>query len=178
VSDVPIDLDAKSAQARALQRIRPEAVQPVAMPSGYAGLVTRAIALALDGLIVNGVAALVGVTVGLGVSVLHLPSAADAAIGAVLGALWIIWSFSYFVFFWSTTGQTPGSRLMSIRVIDVRGRGPLKPRRALLRFIGLCLAAIPLGAGYLIMLWDSRARCLQDRMARTVVVYVVPAPPV
>jgi uncharacterized RDD family membrane protein YckC len=33
------------------------------------------------------------------------------------------------------------------------------------------LAAIPLLAGFLMMLWDDRRRCLQDRLARTVVVY-------
>jgi hypothetical protein len=60
---------------------------------------------------------------------------------------------------------------MHIRVIDRRRRGPLKPRRALLRFIGLCLAALPLLAGLWMMLWDDRGRCLQDRIARTVVVY-------
>ena len=31
-------------------------------------------------------------------------------------------------------------------------------------------AGIPLLAGFLIMLWDDRRRCLQDRLARTVVV--------
>jgi len=30
---------------------------------------------------------------------------------------------------------------------------------------------IPLGAGIAMMLWDRRARCLQDRLARTVVVH-------
>jgi uncharacterized RDD family membrane protein YckC len=61
---------------------------------------------------------------------------------------------------------------MRIKVIDIRGRGPLRPRRALVRFVGLCLAALPLLAGLLMMLWDDRRRCLQDRLARTVVVYV------
>jgi uncharacterized RDD family membrane protein YckC len=65
---------------------------------------------------------------------------------------------------------------MCIRVIDMRNRGPLKPRRALVRFIGLILAALPLLAGILMMLWDDRRRCLQDRLARTVVFYTdVPA---
>ena len=83
----------------------------------------------------------------------------------------LLWSIGYFVFFWSSTGQTPGSRVMRIRVIDGRGRAALKPRRALLRVVGLYLAAIPLLAGYLMMLWDDRGRCLQDRLARTLVVY-------
>jgi uncharacterized RDD family membrane protein YckC len=137
----------------------------------YAGLVTRTVAFALDAAIVDGIAIAVAVTVGLGVSVLHLPGEIDAIIAAVVGAAAIIWTVGYFVFFWSSGGQTPGSRIMHIRVIDGRERGQLKPRRALLRFIGLILAAIPLLAGLVMMLWDARGRCLQDRIARTVVVY-------
>jgi uncharacterized RDD family membrane protein YckC len=59
-------------------------------------------------------------------------------------------------------------------VIDSRGAPGLKPRRALIRVAGLVLATIPLFAGFLIMLWDSRRRCLQDRLARTVVVHAPP----
>lgn len=162
----------EQAQLEAIRRLRGDVSHDGAQGSDYAGLVTRAIALALDAAVVWGTAAAVGVTVGLGVSLLHLPSKLDAAIAAFLAALGVLWSVAYFVFFWSSTGQTPGSRVMSIAVVDRRGRGPLKPRRALVRFAGLCLAVIPLGAGIVIMLWDKRRRCLQDRIARTVVVYV------
>jgi uncharacterized RDD family membrane protein YckC len=175
-------LRTEHAQREAIRRLRGTAARTgVALPGEervtddtgeYAGLVTRAIGLALDSLIVNAAAALVGVTVGLGISLLHLPKQVDALIAAIMGGLWVLWSISYFVFFWSSTGQTPGDRVMRIKVIDIRGRGPLRPRRALVRFVGLCLAALPLLAGLLMMLWDDRRRCLQDRLARTVVVYV------
>lgn len=168
----PARIQTEQAQLEAIRRLRGEPSQNGAQGSDYAGLVTRAIALALDAAVVWASAGAVGVTVGLGVSLLHLPSKADAAIAAFLAALGLLWSVGYFVFFWSSTGQTPGSRVMSIAVVDRRGRGPLKPRRALVRFLGLCLAVIPLGAGIAIMLWDSRRRCLQDRIARTIVVYV------
>jgi uncharacterized RDD family membrane protein YckC len=85
-----------------------------------------------------------------------------------------VWVVAYFVTFWSTTGQTPGSRLMRIRVIDANGAQRLAPRRAAVRVGGLVLATIPLFAGFVIMLWDRRRRCLQDRLARTVVVHAPP----
>ncbi|HEV2980767.1 MAG TPA: RDD family protein [Solirubrobacteraceae bacterium] len=166
------------AQRRAISRLRGEPAPSVAAASAghYAGLVTRTLALALDALIIDGVALLVGLGVGLGVSLLHLPHDVDVVIAAALGAAYVAWTVGYFVFFWSSTGQTPGNRVMCIRVIDMRNRGPLKPRRALVRFIGLILAALPLLAGILMMLWDDRRRCLQDRLARTVVFYTdVPA---
>jgi uncharacterized RDD family membrane protein YckC len=74
------------------------------------------------------------------------------------------------VTFWSTTGQTPGSRLMRIRVRPSHGAGTLKPRRAFVRLIGLTLAAIPLCAGFVPILLDDRRRGFQDWLARTVVV--------
>jgi uncharacterized RDD family membrane protein YckC len=170
---------AQRAQRRAAARVgasRPPAADSLAVSDGYAGLVTRALAMSLDALVINATAVLVGVVVGLCLSVLHLPSGVDVAIAAVTGALWLIWTVGYFVFFWSSGGQTPGDRAMHIRVVDARGDGALKPRRALLRFVGLILAVIPLLAGILMMLWDDRRRCLQDRLARTVVVYVAEKP--
>ena len=98
-------------------------------------------------------------------------AAAAPVIAAITGGAWILWSVAYFAFFWSSTGQTPGNRVMGIRVVDAGGSKALRPRRALLRFVGLVLAAIPLLAGFWMMLWDERRRCLQDRLARTLVLY-------
>ena len=122
--------------------------------------------------LVLGLGALVGVVLGLGVSILHLPSQANKVLAAIATVAWILWSVAYFVFFWSSTGQTPGDRVMQIRVLAERARRPIRPLRAVVRFGGLILAALPLLAGYVIMLWDDRGRCLQDRLVRTVVIYV------
>jgi uncharacterized RDD family membrane protein YckC len=59
--------------------------------------------------------------------------------------------------------------VLRIRVRPARG-GRLPPRRALVRFAGVTLAAIPLFAGFLPILFDARRRGLQDFLARTVVV--------
>lgn len=176
MSEPSAELDTARAQAAAIRHRRGAPttvpVAPDAQPARvYAGLVTRTLAFGLDAAVVNGVAALVAVVIGLGASLLHLPKQADTALAAIGVAAWVLWSVAYFGFFWSTTGQTPGDRIMGIQVVDRRGRGPLKPRRAVARFGFLLLAAIPLFAGILMMLWDERGRCLQDRLARTVVVY-------
>jgi uncharacterized RDD family membrane protein YckC len=175
MSGVPPDVPtAQTLAAETLRRrVSPNAtgVQGPAPPGRvYAGLVTRALAFALDGAIVSGCSAVVGVVVGLGLSILHLPERLDIVIAAILGGLAVLWTIGYFAFFWSTTGQTPGDRVMRIRVVDGRDRGPLRPMPAILRFGAIVVAAIPLLAGFLIMLWDDRRRCLQDRVARTVVV--------
>jgi uncharacterized RDD family membrane protein YckC len=175
----PQDLQTARAQAAAIRRRRdgtapaapaPATRQELLATGAYAGLVSRAIAFAFDAALVNGVALVVGTAVGLGLSILHLPTQANTAIAAIMGVVWIVWSVAYFAFFWSTTGQTPGDRVMRIQVV-ARGGGRLRPLRAAIRFGCVILAAIPLLGGFWMMLWDDRRRCLQDRLTRTVVLY-------
>ena len=147
----------------------------------YVGLVTRALAFALDAAIINLVAIVTGAVVALTLSVVSLPEELQTVALAIGGAAYMLWCVGYFVVFWSTTGQTPASRIFAIRVLPATGER-LRPRRALVRFVGLTLAALPLFAGYLLILVDDRRRGLHDRLARTVVVDVVdpapaPAPP-
>ncbi len=135
----------------------------------YVGLVTRVIAFGVDGAIINLVAVAVAALVGLALSIITMPSwltAVTVAIGAAAYALWVA---GYFIVFWTTTGQTPGDRLLRIRVRPATGER-LRPRRALLRFVALMLAALPLFAGFLMILIDGRRRGLHDWIARTVVV--------
>jgi uncharacterized RDD family membrane protein YckC len=77
---------------------------------------------------------------------------------------------AYFVLFWTTTGQTPGMRLMQLRVVTATGAPP-RFWRSVLRLIGLGLAIVPLFAGFLPVLVDDRRRALQDFLAGTVVLY-------
>jgi uncharacterized RDD family membrane protein YckC len=135
----------------------------------YEGLVTRSIAFAVDAAVINLVAIAVGAVVGLAVSVLSVPDAVKTALVAIGGAAYIVWSVAYFATFWSTTGQTPGDRLMQIRVCRANGER-LSVRRSVFRLGCLVLAAIPLFAGFLPILFDDRRRGIQDMLAGTVVV--------
>ena len=147
-------------------------VVPVATghPARYEGLVTRAIAFAADAALVNAVAIVVSGGVALTLSVLSVPDSLDTALLAVGGALFLAWSAGYFVVFWSTTGQTPGAHLMRIRVCRADDGSVLSPSRALLRLVCLTLAALPLLAGFLPILFDDRRRGLHDMLAGTVVI--------
>ena len=82
----------------------------------------------------------------------------------------------YFAVFWSTTGQTPGNRLMHIRVCDADDGTVLSLWRSVVRFGALVLAALPLFAGFLPVLVDDRRRGVHDMLAGTVVVGVTGAP--
>ncbi len=141
-------------------------------PPPYAGLATRAVALALDAAAINAIALAVGGVLALCTSLLHLPAEVERLTALAGAAAWVLLSVGWFVVFWSTSGQTPGDRVMRIRVRDARDpQRALKPRRALLRLIALVLGAIPLFAGYLPVLLDDRRRAFHDRVARTVVVH-------
>jgi uncharacterized RDD family membrane protein YckC len=144
-------------------------VAAIAPAGSYVGLVTRALAFGIDAAIINGIALITTAIVTLTFRVLSLPDELKTVAIAAGGALYILWTLAYFITFWSTTGQTPGSRVMRMRVCATDG-GRLLPRRSLLRFLGLIAAAIPLFAGYLMILVDNRRRGLQDVLARTVVV--------
>jgi len=135
----------------------------------YVGLVTRVLAFALDAALINAIAILTAAAVSLFLSVVTVPHELRTLALALGGAAYVLWVVAYFVTFWATTGQTPGSRVLRIRVRPQAGER-LPPRRALVRFVGLTLAAIPLFAGFLLILFDDRRRGLHDMLARTVVV--------
>ena len=137
----------------------------------YAGFVTRAIAFAIDIALIDLAAATVAVVVGLGLSALDVPHGVKTVAIAVGGVTYVAWLLGYFAMFWSTTGQTPGSRVMGVRVLCAARDEPVRLRAAVVRLFGMVLAAIPLCAGFFLILVDDKRRGLQDRLARTVVVY-------
>ena len=145
-------------------------------PGDYAGFVTRAIAFAIDVALIDLAAAFVAIVVGLGITAFELPDVVVTIAIAIGGLAFVAWFVGYFATFWSTTGQTPGARVMGVRVVCDGGGGPVRPGAAVVRLAGMALAAIPLFAGFLLILVDDRRRGLQDRLARTVVVYASDAP--
>ena len=121
---------AARAQAAAAQRARANADARSSIPNwteaertgAYAGLVTRTIAYCLDIAVINLVAFLTGAAVALAASLVGgLPDVVKKAGVVVGGVAYVLWVIGYFVTFWSTTGQTLGSRVMRIRVTDALG---------------------------------------------------------
>jgi uncharacterized RDD family membrane protein YckC len=135
----------------------------------YGGIATRAIALATDAAVtlvlfmaVVGIVALVSSLVG------NLRP--EWLAGALLASGWTLVVSIYFVLFWSAVGQTPGMRLLRIRVSGPAGKS-LSIGRSLVRLVGLGLAIVPMFAGFVPVLFTERRRGLQDFLAGTVVLY-------
>ena len=141
-------------------------------PVRYVGLVTRLVAFVIDAAIVTVIALAVTGSVSLvlsifGSSIEDLPDWIKFVFG--VGG-WVALNTVYFVGSWTLTGQTAGMRVMSIRVTETNG-GRLSIWRGVVRAAGMVLAAIPLFAGYLLILVNDRRRGLQDLLAGSVVVF-------
>ncbi len=132
----------------------------------FVGVVTRAVAWILDAVLINVVAIMTGVGTALVLSIFPLAKSAQPALQAIAGAVYVVWCAAYFVVFWSMTGQTPGARVMQIRLV-APGRGRVKPARAVVRWVGMNLAMLPLFAGYIPILFGRRG--FPDWLARTLV---------
>ncbi|MGH2926212.1 MAG: RDD family protein, partial [Solirubrobacterales bacterium] len=137
-----------------------------------AGLVTRGLAAGLDGAILNGAYFVVSGVIALTASRILGSSGSISEAGVVLGTIgWIIAWSTYLLFFWSLSGQTPGMRFLAI-AIEAGGSRRVGLRRSVRRLVGLVLAILPFGLGLLGILFSSRRRGFQDRIADTDVVYV------
>lgn len=83
---------------------------------------------------------------------------------------------SYYIFFWTIAGQTPGKGIVGLRVLPRQG-SKLKLGRAILRYLGYYISIIPLGLGILWILVDDRRLAWHDKVAGTCVVYAWEARP-
>lgn len=135
----------------------------------YIGLASRGVSAVIDAAIITVAAIMFEFGAALVLSLLHLSSPAKAILAAIGGALYILWAVAYFVAFWSGAGQTPGARVLQMRVISAGG-GRVRPSQAALRCLGVFLAALPLFAGFVPILFDSKRRGFQDYLAHTLVI--------
>lgn len=128
--------------------------------SDKVGFGTRFLAILIDGIglgIVNGI--LTGILYQ-----------GDTSAGTGLQTLL---SVIYFCYFWSSygKGQTLGMRVLNIKVVKTDG-SYLDLVGALLRYVGLIVAIIPIFIGVLWVLFDAQKQGWHDKIAGTYVVKV------
>ena len=141
-----------------------------------AGAISRAVALVIDGAILNaGFLALSGVITL--VASLAFGAGGDASAPAiVIGAgAWAVAGALYLISFWALAGQTPGMRFVRIQLDSPVGRR-IGMRLAVRRLFGLVLAIIPFGLGLLGVVFSEGRRGWPDRFAGTIVVYADTGP--
>jgi len=114
---------------------------------GQIGLVTRAISWTVDALLINLVAIITGLGIELLVSLFPITKNLKPLFVVIGGVVYVLWTAAYFVVLWSLNGQSVGSRLMQVRLVTADGQR-VKPARALVRYIGMNLALVPLPWGF------------------------------
>ncbi len=136
----------------------------------FAGVASRGVALAVDAFAIVAATALLGGAAALVASVVGGLRPEWLAQG-LLALATVAIAAGYFVVFWHTAGQTPGMRLLHVRVVSRRNDGRLTGWQAIVRTLGLALAIIPCFLGFVPAFFDRRRRALPDYLAGTEVIY-------
>ncbi len=157
----------------------------------YAGFTSRVIAFVLDITIVSLILVIVGWFIALFINNFNVLNNLEAlsrtfpGISLVIDLIFspitatilsVTFIFSYYVFFFFLTGQTLGKAFMGLKVVPLHG-GKMPLWRAVVRYLGLYVSAIPLGLGYLWVLVDDRRLAWHDKLAGTCVIYAWNAKP-
>lgn len=74
------------------------------------------------------------------------------------------------VFFWIKYLGTPGKKLLGCQVVDARTGARLTIGQGIVRYLSYILSMIPLGLGFLWIIWDKRNQGFHDKLANSVVI--------
>jgi uncharacterized RDD family membrane protein YckC len=95
----------------------------------------------------------------------------STVLAAAVYAAGLVGQLGYFAAFeGSGSGQTPGKRMLRIRVADRATGGSIGVVRALYRAFAKNLSLLPFTLGYLWMLWDRRSQTWHDKLCDSIVV--------
>lgn len=146
------------------QEADPPETSPEA-PGEFAGFFRRFFAFFFDVILLSVLADLVSLSFSLGSG--DRASQYGFNIPAVISFILFV---LYFTFFTADEGQTPGKKLLGIRVVRFDGRD-VSPRVSFFRTLGYLLSVF-FGTllGFLWVLWDRRRQAWHDKIAGTVVI--------
>ena len=120
-----------------------------------ADLGTRFIALVIDGVIMGVITGLLSAGTG--------STSGGSAAGFVIGVIY------QWYFLTQQNGQTPGKRLMGIRVVKANG-APLQAADTIIRYVGYYINSIVFGIGWFWAIWDKDKQGWHDKLVATYVV--------
>ena len=134
----------------------------------YAPFSSRFIANLIDGLILGLVTGVLYIPVVLTTTGTGEPNAMiNLAVNLIV---WIV-NIVYYIYFIGKSGQTPGKRILKIKVVKKEGNAAPGYIGAFLReFVGKFISGIVLGLGYVWILFDKQKQGWHDKIAGTIVV--------
>jgi len=74
------------------------------------------------------------------------------------------------VLFWVYRSATPGKIALSLSVVDMHTGMPISFTQSIIRYIGYFVSIIPLGLGFLWVVFDSKKQGFHDKIAKTIVI--------
>lgn len=84
----------------------------------------------------------------------------------------INWVFPFVVTitFWCYKSATPGKMLIKSRIVDAKTGSRPSIQQSILRYIGYFISLLPIGLGYLWLVWDPKKQSWHDKIAGTIVI--------
>lgn len=138
----------------------------------FARPAARLVAYIIDVAIVTIVSLVLWLVIGTLISIAGMNDAGLlAGIGFFLAfVVWFVFTIAYFPYFWARGGQTPGMKVMKIRVVRDEDGGPVTAGSAVLRLIGYWISQVAFYIGFLWIFVDKRRRGWPDLIAGTCVI--------
>ena len=142
--------------------------RPGPMPGWhYAGFWVRFLAFVIDAIVIGLLsAALIPIT---GAQITTTTNGV-VTVNVVGNAYSTLIGLVYFIGFWAWRGQTVGMMPFNMQVVSVADGKKIDIVRALLRYVGFIIAAIPLLIGLIWAAFDARKQGWHDKIASTVVI--------
>jgi uncharacterized RDD family membrane protein YckC len=73
--------------------------------------------------------------------------------------------------FWLWCAATPGKLVLDMKIVDASTGGKPTLKQWVIRYLGYFVSALPLGLGFLWVIFDKRNQAWHDKMANTLVVH-------
>lgn len=162
--------------------------QPVAQPYGYvpgagrpgpapgiyfANNLPRFVAYLIDGFILSVVIWASWFVIGLLAAILAQGSDSLGGIVVLIGMIAVgVVALLWFPYWWSRNGQTPGLKVMHLKVVRESDGGTLSFGGGFLRLIGYWISAFVFYIGFLWILVDNRRQGWHDKIAHTYMIEV------
>jgi uncharacterized RDD family membrane protein YckC len=131
----------------------------MALAASYAGFGSRFLSLLIDGILVGIVNAILGV-------ILSNAGSTGSTLAQVVS---LVIGIGYQVYFFTSTGQTIGMKVMKIKAVNATG-GLLTTGQVIIRAVVSYISAAVILIGFLWMLWDANKQTWHDKAAGSFIV--------
>ena len=148
----------------------------------YGGFWIRVVARLLDGLILGIPLSILFVIVlaifgGIASTTASSNQNAQNAAGLAFGGAFLLFYLvvlaiviGYYIYFWGTSGQTFGMRILKLRVVDADTGGPIGIGRAVVRYLMSIVNGMACYIGWIWVAFDARKQGWHDKVANSVVI--------